>query len=125
MKIYIQYKNNPLFSCLLWLIHWVFFLSVPNKVLWNFNYYAINNLAKQKFYFDYLYNLIFAKLTMIFGYIQYKLIDRGLLELIGPSGFYTTIKYLAIKFRSFHNGYLIHYLIVILYFLIFFILIGF
>lgn len=101
-----------------------FFYQTPNNTLWIIYYYTIYNLAKQKFYFDRIYNLIFAKFTMFFGYIQYKLIDRGILELLGPTGLDTIINYLTIKFRSFHNGYLIHYLIIILYCLILFIFLG-
>lgn len=102
-----------------------FIYQTPRYSLNNF-YYSFKMLSKQKFYFDKIYNLIFSKFTVFFGYnVQYKLIDRGLLELIGPSGFYATVKSLAIKFRNFHNGYLIHYLLIILYFLLFFLILGF
>jgi NADH-quinone oxidoreductase subunit L len=101
-----------------------FLYQTPQTTLWTSFYYSFHNLAKQKFYFDHLYNLIVATFTVAFGYIQYKLIDRGLLEIFGPSGFSGFIRSVAIQFRSIHNGFLIHYLLVILYFIIFFLLLG-
>lgn len=36
--------------------------------------------------------IIFGKFTVNFGYIQYKMLDRGLLEFIGPTGLTKIVK---------------------------------
>jgi len=81
------------------------------------NGYILLNVAMQKFYFDQLYVLIFARFSVIFGYIQYKLLDRGILELMGPQGLTTLLKYLMSQFETIQTGYLLHYLLIILTFM--------
>ena len=49
----------------------------------------------------------------MFGYLQYKLIDRGFLEFFGATGLSKLVHYLAQKFTFIHNGYLLHYLLFI------------
>ena len=46
-------------------------------------YYLLNN----KFYFDSIYNYFLLGLVMGFGYVAYVLIDRGILEHFGATGF--------------------------------------
>ena len=60
------------------------------------------NLMAQKFYIDPLYNIFIAKSVAFFGYIQYILLDRGILEKIGPYGITEIILSLTkkLKFQS-------------------------
>jgi len=73
------------------------------------------NLALQRFYFDQLYILIFARFSTSFGYTQYKLLDRGILELFGPSGLTYLVKSIMSKLTYIHTGYLLHYLLFIIF----------
>jgi len=73
--------------------------------------YSFFNLTNQQFFFTSLYNLL-AKLALNFGYFQYKILDRGLLELFSGTGFYIIILKIKQKIQYFFiSGYLLHYLI--------------
>lgn len=77
--------------------------------------YSLLYTSKLKFNFDSIYNILFSKSSFIFGYIQYKLVDRGVLEKIGPGGVYNGITNLVNRFFHFFSyGYLLHSLLIIL-----------
>ena len=53
-----------------------------------------------------------------FGYhISFKLIDRGLIEILGPLGFVRLINFLSIYVSKLHTGFLNHYGLLIIQFL--------
>jgi len=76
-------------------------------------YFGIN-LMTQKFYFDQLYILTFARFSVNFGYTQYKLLDRGILEFFGPSGLTHFIRNRLSQYVVLHTDYLLHYLLFII-----------
>lgn len=75
--------------------------------------YGFLNLTMQKFYFDSIYNFLLASPALSFGLVQYKVVDRGLLELFGPTGISRTIQSISKMFSSLHSGFLHHYLTII------------
>jgi NADH-quinone oxidoreductase subunit L len=75
---------------------------------------TLTSFFRQKLYIDRIYNLLFANFVVFFGYIQYKLVDRGFLEILGPSGLSAFIKSFALSCRTtFHNGNLVQYLYIL------------
>jgi proton-translocating NADH-quinone oxidoreductase chain L len=81
-----------------------------------------SNLGRQiycflnkKWFFDKVYNEIFAQFFFRSGYsISYKFIDRGILESMGPSGLSHTIRRLSYNFHSTQTDYLYHYTLTVL-----------
>jgi NADH:ubiquinone oxidoreductase subunit 5 (subunit L)/multisubunit Na+/H+ antiporter MnhA subunit len=111
-------KILPTIAALLGMFSGLYFFGKAIDYRFFLKAYSFLNLTNQKFYFDLIYNLTLAKFVVFFGYLQYKLVDRGLLELFGPTGITLVVKYLARKFAFFHNGYLFHYLLFIFSFVI-------
>jgi NADH-ubiquinone oxidoreductase chain 5 len=77
-----------------------------------------------KWYFDRISTEILDK-SLYFGFISFKTLDKGIIELIGPSGITHTLFSVSKKVTSLDTGYLPHYLLYIVIsfiFLIFFIL---
>jgi proton-translocating NADH-quinone oxidoreductase chain L len=77
-------------------------------------YYLYSFLVK-KWYFDIIYNEIVVKNVAKFGYfISFKLIDRSLLEILGPLGLIRLFKVLTKKISSFQSGLIYHYIFCII-----------
>lgn len=69
----------------------------------------------RKWFFDKIYNEYFGQFFFKFGYsISYKFIDRGIFEILGPTG----ISYIALKigtnFHKMQSNFIYHYMLVIL-----------
>nr|QEQ13331.1 NADH dehydrogenase subunit 5 [Ectocarpus siliculosus] len=68
----------------------------------------------RKWLFDKIYNDFITQNTLDFGYhFTYKSIDRGLIESLGPFGFSNVLLDQVNKSRSWHSGYLYHYLVIL------------
>jgi proton-translocating NADH-quinone oxidoreductase chain L len=77
-------------------------------------YYLYSFLVK-KWYFDIIYNEIVVKNVAKFGYfISFKLIDRSLLEILGPLGLIRLFKVFTKKISSFQSGLIYHYIFCII-----------
>jgi NADH-ubiquinone oxidoreductase chain 5 len=75
----------------------------------------------RKFFFDKFYNNLIAKICLNIGYsVTYKNIDKGFIELFGPSGFSIFLLSLSNKIRTLQSGFINHYT-----FIFFLSLIGF
>nr|YP_010316744.1 NADH dehydrogenase subunit 5 [Batrachospermum sp.]UNB13397.1 NADH dehydrogenase subunit 5 [Batrachospermum sp.] len=67
--------------------------------------------ASKKWYWDKVYNDIFVKFLMNFGYeISFKNIDRGFIELSGPLGLSYLVRLLSVRISSIQTGQLNHYI---------------
>lgn len=67
-------------------------------------------LASKKWYWDKIYNDIFVRPLMNFGYrISFKNIDRGFIELSGPLGLSYLVRLLSTRIASVQTGQLNHY----------------
>lgn len=63
-----------------------------------------------KWYWEMLYNKLIVRPLLHFGNIvSYKLLDRGLFEILGPSGLSQGIISLARSFSLLQSGYIFHY----------------
>jgi len=82
-------------------------LSFLGKKLYNF--------LNKKWFFDKIYNEYFAQTALKFGYrICYKIIDRGIIEILGPFGLSQVIKKKANYIYSYQSGFVYHYTLLFL-----------
>jgi NADH-ubiquinone oxidoreductase chain 5 len=90
---------------ILTIVYYDFFYKVK---LYLFPFYS---LISKKFYFDAIYNKIFHTFIATLSYkISYKIIDRGILEVLGPTGIYNLFNRLANSFQKLHTGYIFHHI---------------
>lgn len=76
------------------------------------NLYLFFNL---RWLFDIIYNEWVAKTFLFFGYqYSFKLLDRGIIDMIGPSGITLTIKNLMKELKSMQTGLISHYALIML-----------
>ena len=73
------------------------------------------NFLNKKWFFDKFYNESFGQFFFKFGYsVSYKIIDKGVIEFIGPSGMSKIISVLSYNISKFQSGYLYNYTFLIL-----------
>jgi NADH-ubiquinone oxidoreductase chain 5 len=73
------------------------------------------NFLNKKWFFDKIYNEYFGQFFFRFSYsISYKLVDRGIIEILGPTGLSYLIKKLAATLHKMQTKYIYHYLFVLL-----------
>lgn len=92
----------------------IIYKNLTNLLEVNVSLLNIYRFFVKKWYFDLIYNLFVFKLLAFFYHITFKLIDRGLIELLGPLGFSRIIFLLASVFSFFHSGYIYSYIFIIL-----------
>ena len=75
----------------------------------------IYNFLNRKWFFDKIYNDVFSQFFFKFGFsISYKFIDRGIFEILGPTGLSSLALGVGSAFHKLHSGYIYHYNLVIL-----------
>ena len=85
--------------------------------------YYIYSFFSKKWYFDNIYNTYIVNNILHFGYhISFKLLDRGLIELIGPLGITRTLSAITKKTSQFQSGLIYHYVFTMILGVTFFIL---
>lgn len=113
------YKLVPLVFSIIGLLTSLFIYFIA----YNFTLLVVKNsllravyffLAK-KWYFDLLYNNIFVfNLLRSFYLLTFKIIDRGLIEFIGPLSLVRLVNRSSIIFSFFQTGFLYNYIFVVL-----------
>lgn len=69
----------------------------------------------KKWYFDVIYNEWIVKPIMSIGYhVTSKILDRGVIEILGPYGLATTVSRVSREFSLFQTGYIYHYAFIML-----------
>jgi NADH-ubiquinone oxidoreductase chain 5 len=94
----------------------------------SFRYKKYNNILYkflvQKWYFDYIQNELIGKTVLYLGYnIFFKIIDKGFLELLGPTGITFIIYNSTLYVRKLQTGYIYQYSFIIVFF--FFVILTF
>lgn len=85
--------------------------------------FPLFKFLSKKWYFDKLYNDIIGSFTLMLAYnITFKIIDRGIIEILGPVGISSTISSSLSKLFHFHSGHLYHYSLIFLFSLFFLLL---
>jgi NADH:ubiquinone oxidoreductase subunit 5 (subunit L)/multisubunit Na+/H+ antiporter MnhA subunit len=76
-------------------------------------YYFLN----RKWFFDKLYNEYLGQLFFKFSYsTSYKFVDKGIFEILGPSGLSFIIRKIGLNLSKLQTGYVYHYTSIILIF---------
>jgi proton-translocating NADH-quinone oxidoreductase chain L len=69
----------------------------------------------RKWFFDKVYNDIFAQTSLSLGYhLTYKTIDRGLIEMLGPYGIFNIIYKKSLDVSKLQTGFIYHYAFIML-----------
>ena len=70
----------------------------------------IYNFFNRKWFFDKIYTEYFGQFFFKFGYsVSYKFIDRGVFELLGPTGLSFSTTKIASELYRLQSGYIYHY----------------
>jgi NADH-ubiquinone oxidoreductase chain 5 len=113
------YKILPvIFSLSGFMIAFIFYNS-QTKFLFNiktsFLGKKIYTFLNRKWFFDKLYNEYFGQFFFKFGYsISYKFIDRGIFEILGPTGLSSLALNVGNQIHKMNSGFIYHYMLVIL-----------
>jgi len=100
-------------------------------VLYNFKYedlykFKLSSVGQyfylflnRKWFFDKVYNEIISQNILNIGYKHtYQNLDRGIIELFGPNGFATTVYKNSFNIKSIQFGFMFHYILMFLGFLV-------
>lgn len=72
--------------------------------------YTLYTFLNKKWFIDRLYNEYLASNVLRFGYkTTFKILDKGLIELCGPSGLAKLVQYFTQKISKIQTGYMYHY----------------
>ena len=109
------YKGIPLIFVFLGIILAILCCSIFNKMFYFFktttHFKIIYNFLIKKWYFDRLYNeLIGQKLLMFSYFFAYKHLDRGLVEIFGPTSITNILYKSTMLFKDIQSGYIYHYI---------------
>jgi NADH-ubiquinone oxidoreductase chain 5 len=75
----------------------------------------IYNFLNRKWFFDKIYNEYFGQFFFKFGYsISYKFLDRGIFEILGPTGLSNTALKIGSSLHKMQTGFIYHYTLIIL-----------
>jgi len=89
--------------------------SVRKPYITKLYFKKIYTFLSKKWYFDQVYNEYLVQKSMNFGYhISFKLIDKGLIEMLGPYGISQLLLKVAKLNSSIQTGYLYHYAFIML-----------
>ena len=108
------YKHLPvmlsLFGATLSFILYNFQFKLIYSLKTSFLGKKIYNFFNRKWFFDKIYNAYFGQFFFKFGYsVSYKFVDRGIFELLGPTGLSTSISKAASELYRLQTGYMYHY----------------
>lgn len=85
---------------------------------------VVYNFLNRKWYFDRIYNEFIGQKSLNVSYhYAYKDVDRGLIEILGPSGIVNTIAYTFSYLKELQSGFMFHYLLIFLISIVLFVLI--
>ena len=106
-------KLLPFIFNIILVILGIYFFEKKSLVLFSFmntklgqNFYRFFN---QRYWFEFIYNRCIVKSTLYLGYITNTILDRGVLELIGPRGAVASIYKISNYFASFDSGSIARY----------------
>jgi len=78
-------------------------------------YKVIYNFLSRKWYFDRVYNQLVSQNVLHSSYFfSYKDVDRGLIEIVGPSGIIDLVKKIHTYIKDYQSGSIFHYLFIFL-----------
>lgn len=100
---------------------YMYFLKNLNSFKLSYYGRVFYTFFNKKWFFDKLYNEVFTQKGLNFGYTKsYKLMDRGIVEIVGPLGFSFFFFNMTRSFSKYHSGLVYHYMFSIFVVIIFF-----
>jgi NADH-ubiquinone oxidoreductase chain 5 len=91
------------------------FFSAVYQAKTSFASRKIFSFLSKKWYIDQLYNQLVGQLVISFGYrVTFKLLDKGIIEMLGPFGTSYVVQSIGRRASIFQTGYIYHYTFVIL-----------
>lgn len=111
---FIFYKSLPVILSLLGVISafifYTFFSSNLFKLKISFLGKKIYYFFNRKWFFDKIYNECIGQFFFKFGYsVSYKFVDRGIFEMLGPTGLTIFFSKIAYNLHKMQSGYLYHF----------------
>jgi NADH-ubiquinone oxidoreductase chain 5 len=102
--------NLSILGAILSFILYIFNYRLLFAVKTSFGGRKIYNFFNRKWFFDKIYNEYLGQFFFKMGYsVSYKFIDRGIFELLGPSGLSFSTTKVASDLYRLQSGYLYHY----------------
>ncbi len=100
------------FVSILFNYYFFFKLFVYDKIFKNLEQFVFfYSFFNQKWFFDFFYNVFVVNFFIFFGYhVSYIKLDKGVLELVGPFGFYTFFYKIYEGLYLMQSGNIINYL---------------
>nr|UDP55425.1 NADH dehydrogenase subunit 5 [Schizostauron trachyderma] len=113
------YKTLPVKLSLLGVFSAFLLYSFKSDFLFNLKISLIGkkiySFLNRKWFFDKIYNEYFGQFFFKFGYsISYKFIDRGIFEVLGPTGLSTLSLKIGSNLHRLQTGFIYHYTLIIL-----------
>ncbi len=113
------YKTLPVYLSLLGFISAFFLYNFKSKFLFNIKIHffgkQLYNFLNRKWFFDKIYNDYFGQFFFKFGYsISYKFLDRGIFEILGPTGLSNTALRIGSNLHNMQTGFIYHYTLLVL-----------
>jgi NADH-ubiquinone oxidoreductase chain 5 len=107
--------NLSLLGFFLALFLYTFKANLLFKIKISFIGKKVYNFLNRKWFFDKIYNELFSQFFFKFGYsISYKFIDRGIFEMLGPTGLSTVALKIGSNLHKMQSGFIYHYTLIIL-----------
>lgn len=128
--IFVGVKVFPIFlsifSSICAVILYEYGSKMSYKSIVEYNYiYQIYCFFSRKWYFDQLYNYYIVYPFLHFGHkVSFMMLDRGIIELVGPTGLVRLTQIILLNLKKLHSGLLFNYIfgmVFCLFFLIFFV----
>lgn len=113
------YKTLPVYLSLLGFISAYLLYNFKSKLLFLIKTSSFGKktykFLNRKWFFDKLYNEYFGQFFFKFGYsTSYKFVDRGIFEILGPTGLSTTALKIGNNLHKMQTGFIYHYTLLIL-----------
>ena len=113
------YKTLPVYLSLLGFISAFLLYNFKSKLLFLIKTSSFGKktykFLNRKWFFDKLYNEYFGQFFFKFGYsTSYKFVDRGIFEILGPTGLSTTALKIGTNLHKMQTGFIYHYTLLIL-----------
>lgn len=117
--INVFYKTLPVNLSLLGFFSAFFLYTFRSKFLFHIKTSAIGKkiyyFLNRKWFVDKIYNECFGQFFFKFSYsVSYKFIDRGIFEVLGPTGLSNTALRMGLSMHKMQTGYIYHYTLFIL-----------
>jgi NADH-ubiquinone oxidoreductase chain 5 len=113
------YKTLPVYLSLFGFISAFLLYNFKSKLLFLIKTSSFGKktykFLNRKWFFDKLYNEYFGQFFFKFGYsTSYKFVDRGIFEILGPTGLSTTALKIGKNLHKMQTGFIYHYTLLIL-----------